>query len=339
MTSPIPKVDVHHHIIPLSLLVISPLKSIWIYKFNKIEGISYGLKGMKVPEWTVSGDKTFSESINVHTSIFSVSTPGVSYISDPEESAAVARSMNEYCASLRDKNPHAYGFFATVPSLQHTDLVLREIRYAFDTLHADGVTLFTSYETKTGDGYLGHLDYLPVWEELNARQAVVFVHPINNRNNNLFNDKLPMPAFDWPHETGRTAIDLIIHRRLQQFPNVKIILSHAGGTLISLIARSTMIALPEFGGVMSAEDIVDQGKKFYFDLALSGSKEVLPLVLGFAEKGHVLFGSDYPHATVGFSKKFTDFIDAYEMSDEMRKEVYHGAAEKLFPRLSGTYEI
>lgn len=335
----IPKVDVHHHIIPPQLVGKYLPSNTLVYKANRTEGVNYGLKGMKAPEWTVSGDKTFSDSINVHTNIFSVSTPGVSYISDPEESAVVARSMNEYCASLRDTNPHAYGFFATVPSLQHTDLVLREIRYAFDTLHADGVTLFTRYDTKTGDGYLGHPDYLPVWEELNARQAVVFVHPINNRNSNLFNDKLPMPAFDWPHETGRTAMDLIIHRRLQQFPDVKIILSHAGGTLTSLITRSTMIALPEFGGVMSAEDIVDQAKKFYFDLALSGSKEVLPLILGFAEKGHVLFGSDYPHATVGFSKKFTEFVDGYEMGDEIRKEVYHGAAEKLFPRLKGTYEV
>jgi hypothetical protein len=67
--------------------------------------------------------------------------------------------MNEYSASLRDSDPVAYGFFATVPSLEHTDLVLRELRYAFDTLHADGVTLFTSYATP--EGYLGHPEYLP----------------------------------------------------------------------------------------------------------------------------------------------------------------------------------
>jgi 6-methylsalicylate decarboxylase len=186
------------------------------------------LKGIKIPEWDVLSDTAFSESIGVRTTIFSVSTPGVAYISDPEDSAAAARSMNEYCAALRDKDPRSYGFFATVPSLEHTDLVIREIRYAFDTLHADGVTLFTRYGT--GDGYLGHPEYVPVWEELDARKAVVLVHPINNKNEVLFNERLPMPAFGWPHETGRTAMDLILNRRPQQFPNVKIILSHAGGT-------------------------------------------------------------------------------------------------------------
>jgi predicted TIM-barrel fold metal-dependent hydrolase len=290
---------------------------------------------MKPPNWDYPSDKVFSESIGVRTNIFSVSTPGVMHISDPEESAAAARSMNEYCAALRNKDPESCGFFATVPSLEYIDLVLREIRYAFDTLHADGVTLFTRYGK--GDGYLGHSDYVPVWEELNARKAVVFVHPLNNKNGELFNGKLPMPAFDWPHETGRTAMDMILNRRLQQFPNVKIILSHAGGTLPLLARRATMISLPEFGGAMAAEDILSQAKKFYFDLALSGSPEILPLILGFAEKGHVLFGSDYPHATVPFSKTFTKFLDEYPLDENTRKEVYYGAAEKLFPRLKGFY--
>lgn len=298
-------------------------------------GVAHSLIGMKLPDWDYSSDKAFSESIGVRTSIFSVSTPGVMHISDPEESAAAARSMNEYCAALRDKEPHSCGFFASVPSLEHTDLVLRELRYAFDSLHADGVILFTRYGK--GDGYLGHPDYVPVREELNARKAVVFVHPLNNKNGELFHQKLPMPAFDWPHETGRTAMDMILNRRLQQFPDVKIILSHAGGTLSLLVRRATMIAMPEFGGAMAAEDILTQAKRFYFDLALSGSPEVLPLILGFAEKGHVLFGSDYPHATVPFSKSFTRFIDEYSMDENMRKEVYYGAAEKLFPRLKGFY--
>ncbi|KAI0972151.1 amidohydrolase family protein [Xylaria arbuscula] len=316
--SSIPKIDVHHHIIP-----------------PELEDIDYGLKGMELPEWSVAKDQAFSESIRVKTRILSVSAPGLSFVSDPEESASVARSMNKYSASLRDSDPVAYGFFASVPSLEHTDLVLGELRYAFDELHADGVTLFTSYATP--GGYLGHPDYLPIWEELNARKAVVFVHPINNKNPTYVDERLPMPAFDWPHETGRTAMSMILNKRLQQFPDVKIILSHGGGTLAALVQRSTMISMPTFGAVMSAEDIINQAKSFYFDLALSGSNEMLPLVLGFANPGHVLFGSDFPHATVPFSQTFTKFIDEYAIDDEKRKDIYNGAAQKLFPRLAGAY--
>ena len=146
-----------------------------------------------------------------------------------------------------------------------------------------------------------------------------------------------MPAFDWPHETGRTAIDMILNRRLQQFPDVKVILSHGGGTLIALIQRATMIALPEFGETMSAEDMISQAKQFYFDTALAGSKEVLPMILEFAKPGHLLFGSDYPHAPEQLSKGFTKFVDEFPMDEKKKTDIYYKAALELFPRFNNSY--
>lgn len=296
------------------------------------------MKGMKAPSWSVEADKTFYKECNIASAIYSVSTPGVLHISDPQGSAKIAREMKVYCARLRDEDPTgASGFFATVPSLEHTDLVLEELRYAFDVLKADGVTLFTSYATP--EGYLGHPEYVPIWEELNRRKIIAFVHPANNAASVSFDERLPMPALDWPHETGRTAMDLILNRRLQQFPDVKIILSHGGGTLAALVRGATIIELPEFGGGMSADDIMSQAKEFYFDTALTGGPEMFPLIYNFAEPGHLLFGSDFPHATAGVSKDFTKFVDGFEMDEEKKREIYYGAALKLFPRLLGKFEI
>ncbi|KAF4958808.1 hypothetical protein FGADI_2152 [Fusarium gaditjirri] len=317
--SRIPRIDTHHHTIP-----------------PQIAGSGAGMKGMKVPSWSIEADETFNKECSIASAIYSVSTPGVSHILDPQESARVAREMNEYCARLRDQDP-SNGFFATVPSLEHTDLVLEELRYAFDVLKADGVTLFTSYATR--EGYLGHPEYVPIWEELNRRKTVAFVHPKDNEASYYFDERLPMPAFDWPHETGRTAMDLILNRRLQQFPDVKIILSHGGGTLAALVRRATIIELPEFGGVMSADDIMSQAKQFYFDTALAGGPEMFPLIHDFAKPGHLLFGSDFPHATAGVSKESTKFVDEFEMDEEEKREIYHGAALRLFPRLVGKFKI
>ncbi|KAH7397028.1 amidohydrolase family protein [Phaeosphaeria sp. MPI-PUGE-AT-0046c] len=316
----IPKVDVHHHVIPPQLV-----------------GVGEGMKGMQVPKWKYDTDVAFCEDIGVKARIFSVSTPGVSHIQDPGEAAKLARAMNEFCADLKAKNSTSCGFFATVPSLVHTQLALAEIRHAFDQLAADGVTLFTSYGPL--NGYLGHEDFVPIWEELNARKAVVFVHPCNNGPNaTMFNEHVSAPTFDWPHETGRTAIDMIVNKRMQQFPAVKIILSHAGGTLPALVRRATMMAMPEFGGVMSAEEIYEGARAFYFDTALAGSQEVLPLISTFARKGHLLFGSDYPHAYAPQSKAHSDFIDQYPLNDAKRKDIYYEAALDLFPRLREIYK-
>lgn len=303
-----------------------------------LSGSTKGMDGMHAPAWTYSLDETFCADLNITTRIFSVSTPGVSHIQDPEEASRVARSMNEYSLAFKTTNPTSCGFFATIPSPLHTDHALRELRYAFDHLNADGVTLFTSYGPL--NNYLGHEDFVPIWRELNERKAVVFVHPCDNTlQAEKFNSKVAGPAFDWAHETGRTALDMIINGRMTEFPDVKIILSHAGGTLPALVKRATMISMPEFGGFSTAEDIYEGARRFYFDTALSGSKEVLPVILEFAKKGHVLFGSDYPHAFYRQSKAHAEFIDGYEMDEEKRRDVYYGAAMALFPRLMGAYRV
>lgn len=47
------------------------------------------------------------------------------------------------------------------------------LEYAFSVLKVQGIALLTSY----GDKWLGNAAYQSVFEELNRRRAVVFVHP------------------------------------------------------------------------------------------------------------------------------------------------------------------
>ena len=56
----------------------------------------------------------------------------------------------------------------------HTKGALKELEYALDTLKADGIGLYSDYRDK----WLGHESFNQVYEELNRRKAVVYVHPI-----------------------------------------------------------------------------------------------------------------------------------------------------------------
>jgi 6-methylsalicylate decarboxylase len=53
------------------------------------------------------------------------------------------------------------------------DGALKEIAYALDVLHLDGIGLFSS----VNDHYLGDPRFDPVFDELKRRSAVVFLHP------------------------------------------------------------------------------------------------------------------------------------------------------------------
>jgi 6-methylsalicylate decarboxylase len=147
-----------------------------------------------------------SKTYTSHT-ILSLTAPGVQVVPLPEQ-PALARSVNEYAAQLCSQNPEKFSFFAALPSLFSTEACLAEIAYALDVLKADGVTLFTRYGD--GNNYLGHPAFRSIWIELNARKAVVFIHPTHAATHDMINPLLPLPFLDYPHETARTAMDMLV---------------------------------------------------------------------------------------------------------------------------------
>ena len=271
--------------------------------------------------------------MDVSTTILSITAPGPVITKDSATAALLARECNLSAAKLRDAFPQQYGFFASVPSLFDTDLVLEEIRYALDILHADGVTLFTRYGQ--GSNYLGHKAFEPIWAELSRRHVVVFIHPTHPQDTGLINPALPQPMFDYPHETGRTALDLITSGRLSQNPGCKVILSHAGGTLPYLIHRAaTMLpCMPADRNIgISREEIIDRAREFYFDTAVSANAVTLKALVEFAKPGHILFGSDFPNAPTEAIIRFTRFVEE-QMPDGVAVEDLKENALRLFPRL------
>ena len=82
---------------------------------------------------------------------------------------------------------------------------------------------------------------------------------------------------------------------------------------------------------------MEEAKSFYFDIALSGNEYSLPLLMRFAKKDHVLFGSDFPFApekTIGtMTKGWESFAEG--LGEEERLGVERGNAEGLFPRFRG----
>ena len=252
-------------------------------------------------------------------------------IAGAEGSVKLARQTNEYLATLRDKNPARYGFLAAMPDLTNTHAALAEIEYAYDKLNADGVILMTRYG-KT-NMYLGHEDFIPVWQALNKRHAVVLVHPTHAVDTNLVAKNLPQPIIDYPHETTRTAVDLVVSNRVRSLTDVKIILSHAGGTLPYIAKRAALVGQLGLSS-KSEEEILEDVKALYFDLALSSSKPTIEMLLQYTAPGHVMYGSDYPYAPPRGIISFARELDDAGLDPQLEHAINWGNALKLFPRFA-----
>lgn len=300
--------------------------------------------GWTIPDWTIEKDLQFNKEENISFTILSITAPGAGILPLAKQ-APFCRRANEYAAAVRSAHPTSYGFFASIPSLLDRKLAHEEIIYALDELHADGIILYTRYGES--NHYLGHSDFAATWDLLDARGAVVFVHPTHPVDTTLVHPSLPQPLIDYPHETTRAAVDLITSGTVRSHPNVKIILSHAGGSLPYLALRPASM-LPYMtnsaqvtgeGNTAEAlvESFMEDARGFYFDMALSAAPLTLDLLKGFAMPGHVLFGSDYPYAPTPAIRQMNKLLDGYQKTGNKAfvQLVNTGAALELFPRLSG----
>lgn len=275
------------------------------------------------------------DKVGTKTAIVSVTAPGPVIESDLKVAAKLARACNDAGAAVRDSNPSRFGFFACLPSLLDTEACIDELAYAMDELKADGVVVYTRYGED--NHYLGHEAFEPIWKELNRRKAVVFIHPTHAVDTHLVNAKMPQPLFDYPHETGRTAMDMIISGTLKKYASdCKIILSHAGGTLPYLVYRAAgLLANAPFTNGKSVEEMIAEASSFYFDTAISANEVTLSALFKLAKPGHVMFGSDFPNAPSKSIEYFTRNLDEFHMEADMRRSVEYEAALELFPRLRG----
>lgn len=169
----------------------------------------------------------------IRTGILSVaSTPGVWFDLGPAEAGRLARTCNEYAADMMRDHPGRFGLFATL-SMLDVDATLKEIEYALDTLKADGIGLQSSY----GDKWLGNAAYRPVFEELNRRKAVVYVHPLVASCCSALSVGTFPAVIEVPHDTTRTVTSLLLSGAFARHRDIKWLFSHAGGTIPMMAGR------------------------------------------------------------------------------------------------------
>ncbi|MEV4445709.1 amidohydrolase family protein [Streptomyces mirabilis] len=314
MTAGAGRVDVHQHIVPA------------FYRGLLTKAGIAEAGGRALPGWSPQAALELMDLLGTTTAIVSVSTPGTGFLTDPGEAADLARRLNDSSATLAADHAGRFGYFATLP-MPDTPASATEARRALDELGADGVTLLANNQ----GAYLGAGGQDALWRVLDERGAVVFVHPA----------ELPAPAVqgippfaaDFLLDTTRAAYLLVRNGIARTYPNIRFILSHAGGFVPYASHRMAVAIAGDTG--RSPLDVLDDFRGFYFDTALSSSPAALPTLLAFARPGHVLFGSDWPFAPTPAGQYFAGGLDT-GVDPDLLQAVNRGNAEALFPRLAAS---
>ena len=268
-------IDVHHHVFPPSFL-------------KATEAFPIGASRARMVDWSARHSLAAMDAAGVATAIASITNPGI-WFGSAEPAIRLARECNEYQAQLVKDHPGRFGFFAAIP-LPHTTGSLREIEYSLDVLKADGIGLMTNY----GDKWPGDPAFGEVFDELNRRKAVVYLHPIAPDCCRQLLPGLPDPLVEFPHDTTRAVVSLLYSGTFSRCRDIRFILSHAGGTIPMLSGRLT-----ETGDLFGINKKLPNGpefelKRLHYEIANSAHRPAFAALTSLVSPSQILFGTDYP---------------------------------------------
>ena len=287
-------------------------------------------EGFALPAWDVVGHLKMMDETGIAWSVLTSPAPQP-YFGDGEESATAVRGFNEETAKIKALHPARFKFCATLP-LPDVAAAVREAVYALDTLGADGVKLATNaYGQYLGDSVLD-----PLMQTLDARGAVVILHPHKPTpvNGDLMAG-LSLGAYEYPAETTRALVNLIVHNVPARFPNIKFVVPHCGSFLpLALPRLQNVMALLQASGQGATVDWAGNLKNFYYDLAGGLTPDVLATLRTITTTDHLLYGSDYPYVKATRVKTLLnnahDVLTRGGLTPEEIEDVMHGNAERLF---------
>jgi predicted TIM-barrel fold metal-dependent hydrolase len=310
-------IDVHHHFRP----------DFFLRATNDLDN---PVGGITPPPWSKETMLSYMDDAGTNAAVISISTPGV-HLGDDAAARDLARRVNEYAADLIRYRPDRVGGFVVLP-LPDVDGALRELEYGLDTLKLDGVLLFSNARGI----YPGDMRFKPLFDELERRKAVVFVHPNLSPDPSAHGLGLPDTLIDFTADTTRAVAQLHYSNTFARTPNVKYIFSHAGGTIPYLATRFGVV--DEMNVIPGAEErgtAADTFRRLYWDTAVSWRPPILQMLRTEVGLEQVLFGSDYPYLRRDLAVSCRGQVEASpELNGDEARAVLGGNALKLFPRLA-----
>ncbi|HYK64614.1 MAG TPA: amidohydrolase family protein [Patescibacteria group bacterium] len=309
------RIDVHFH-------YLSPE-----YREQMIDAVGAWADGFPAPQWSADGALAMMDRFGIATGMLSVSSPGVHFGNDAR-ARSLARSVNEFAARTIGEHRGRFGGFASLP-LPDVDGALQELAYALDTLKLDGVVMLTNFNGV----YLGDRRLDPVFDELNRRGAVVFIHPTSPICWQQSALGYPRPMIEFTFDSTRAVVNLIFSGTTTRCPKVRFIVPHAGGTLPFLARRIAMFARAGLAaGALNAEEHL---RRLYYDLAGSPGSNALAPLLEMTERTHILYGSDYVHTPEAIvSAHLNELLGSKLLSADDFRAIARGNALALFPQLA-----
>jgi aminocarboxymuconate-semialdehyde decarboxylase len=204
------------------------------------------------------------------------------------EAAQLLREQNEAIAQVVRQYPASFRGLGMAP-LQDAERAVTEIAYLMDTLKLAGVEILTQIAGKNLDAP----ELEPVWQALDARRALVFIHPLDVLGAERLTQYYLRNLLGNPAETAVALASLMFGGVLDRFPHIRFIAAHGGGVTPFVIGRWEHGAQvrPELAHLSASP--LTLLRQTYVDSLVHGAPE-LRYLIEILGADRIVLGSDTP---------------------------------------------
>jgi predicted TIM-barrel fold metal-dependent hydrolase len=291
-----PTVDFHHH---------APLPS-YVERLTAIG--QEAQPGAAFPSWDPADSIDLMNDVGIDVAVLSIGSPGF-YFGDQQFATDLCRDANDELTEVVRAGASRFAALVCLP-LPSVDAALTELDRVWGRPEFVGVTLLSNY----GGQYVGNPRFDPLLAQLDARRAVVHVHP---RLPAVWPEgEIPLrpSVLEYLFDTTRMITNLMLVGVPDRFPGIRWVFSHCGGAMPVVAPRLVLAeSMPEMAGV-PAPGVMGTLNRFYYDTALSNTAADLGALLSIVDSSHVVLGSDFPFSDAASVReriqKLGDVVDA-----------------------------
>jgi aminocarboxymuconate-semialdehyde decarboxylase len=239
---------------------------------------------------------------------------------EPAADAEYCRRVNDCTAEWVARYPGRFIGSFVLP-LQDVKRSLAELERSVDQLKLKVANISSNYKGV----YLGASCYGPFWEQVQARDITVWIHPEGVRDM-WFQDYALWNSLGQSIEEAKVMSSLIYDGVMTSFPQLKIIMAHGGGYFPHYLGRMDRNAVnrPDTLVNTNGRRPSDFLRSFYYDTCVYDPK-VLKVLCERVGADRLVMGSDYP---VG-EKDPIGFLESAGLAGPDLAQVAGGNAARL----------
>jgi len=213
-----------------------------------------------------------------------------SYWAKGKDTLELSRFLNDHIADLQARYPKNYIGLGTIP-MQDSELAIQELHRLKKELNISGIQIGSNVNDKN----LSEPEFYPIFEACQELGMAVMIHPWEMMGFHSM-EKYWLPwLVGMPAETSRAMASLIFGGVIERLSDLRVLLSHAGGSFIPTIGRIEhgFNCRPDLVAIDNKRNPREYLGKFWTD-CITHDIDLLKYILKVQGSEKVCLGTDYP---------------------------------------------